>query len=75
MNIEEYEDQCAFVELACHGFSGMYLKLYYCSPLWKPITVSVMVNDSSFLFSLFLLTNSWILFCWGGHEAIWNIEL
>ncbi|KAI7852520.1 Sodium/calcium exchanger protein-domain-containing protein [Circinella umbellata] len=42
INIEEYEDQCAFVELACHGFSGMYLKLYYCSSLWKPIIVSLM---------------------------------
>ncbi|KAI8144519.1 Sodium/calcium exchanger protein-domain-containing protein [Fennellomyces sp. T-0311] len=41
-NIETYEDQCAFVELACHGFSGMYLRFYYCSPLWKPITVTLL---------------------------------
>ncbi|KAI9313691.1 Sodium/calcium exchanger protein-domain-containing protein [Dichotomocladium elegans] len=50
VNIESHDDQCAFVQSTCHGFSGMYLKLYYCSPLWKPVTITLL---SSVLLLLF----------------------
>ncbi|KAF1807671.1 Sodium/calcium exchanger protein-domain-containing protein [Mucor lusitanicus] len=49
-DIETHKDQCAFVMSACHGFSGVFLKFYYCSTLWQPITIVIMLSGLLLLF-------------------------
>ncbi|KAI8988316.1 Sodium/calcium exchanger protein-domain-containing protein [Mycotypha africana] len=49
-NIESHEDQCAFVMTACHGFSGVFLRFYYCSNLWKPFSLALMLSGLLLLF-------------------------
>ncbi|KAI9251195.1 Sodium/calcium exchanger protein-domain-containing protein, partial [Sporodiniella umbellata] len=36
-DIESQLNQCDFVQSACHGPTGVYLKLYYCLSVWKKI--------------------------------------
>ncbi|KAI8353617.1 Sodium/calcium exchanger protein-domain-containing protein [Choanephora cucurbitarum] len=49
-DIESRPDQCAFVMSACHGFSGTFLRFYYCSTLWKPFCIMIMVLGLFMLF-------------------------
>ncbi|KAI8340551.1 Sodium/calcium exchanger protein-domain-containing protein [Chlamydoabsidia padenii] len=49
-HIERHKDECAFVKSACSGFSGMYLRFYYCSQLWRPLSVTLMVSGLLLLF-------------------------
>ncbi|KAG2195014.1 Sodium/calcium exchanger protein-domain-containing protein [Mucor mucedo] len=49
-DIESHADQCAFVQTACQGFSGVFLKFYYCSSLWKPVVVGIMLSGLLLLF-------------------------
>ncbi|KAI8143011.1 Sodium/calcium exchanger protein-domain-containing protein [Fennellomyces sp. T-0311] len=49
-NFEAHEDQCGFVQVACKGFSRFYLSFYYCSELWKPISLTVMILGLLMLF-------------------------
>lgn len=49
-DIESHEDQCAFVLSSCYGFSGYFLRFYYCSTLWKPLCVMIMLSGLLFLF-------------------------
>ncbi|KAI8369057.1 Sodium/calcium exchanger protein-domain-containing protein [Blakeslea trispora] len=49
-DIESHSDQCAFVMSACHGFSGAFLRFYYCSTLWKPLCVAIMILGLLMLF-------------------------
>ncbi|KAI9283200.1 Sodium/calcium exchanger protein-domain-containing protein [Sporodiniella umbellata] len=49
-DIESHKDQCAFVTSYCYGFSGYFLKLYYCSTIWKPLSVIIMLAGLLFLF-------------------------
>ncbi|RCI03459.1 hypothetical protein CU098_000652, partial [Rhizopus stolonifer] len=49
-NIESHSDQCAFVISSCQGFSGYFLKFYYCSTLWKPFVLFVMLSGLLLLF-------------------------
>ncbi|KAI8089294.1 Sodium/calcium exchanger protein-domain-containing protein [Halteromyces radiatus] len=49
-NIDLKEDQCTFVKNTCHGFSAIYLEFYYCSTLWKPVIIIILL---SVLFLLF----------------------
>ncbi|KAK4513095.1 DNA polymerase delta small subunit Cdc1 [Mucor velutinosus] len=49
-NIEDQPNQCAFVRTSCHGFNAFYLELYYCSTLWKPMIIAILVT---WLFVLF----------------------
>ncbi|CAO3702995.1 unnamed protein product [Rhizopus stolonifer] len=37
-DIESQEDQCEFVQSSCRGITAIYLKLYYCSGIWKQTT-------------------------------------
>ncbi|KAI9306990.1 hypothetical protein BJ944DRAFT_238252 [Cunninghamella echinulata] len=49
-HIDRRADQCKYVQQACSGFSGMYLEFYYCSQLWKPLSVTIMISGLLFLF-------------------------
>ncbi|KAI9491908.1 Sodium/calcium exchanger protein-domain-containing protein [Zychaea mexicana] len=49
-NFEAHEDQCGFVQVACKGFSRFYLTFYYCSELWKPISLTLMILGLLMLF-------------------------
>ncbi|CAO3588606.1 unnamed protein product [Absidia cylindrospora] len=49
-HIELQQDQCAFVKSHCHGFSAMYLEFYYCSSLWKPMAMGVLLSGLLLLF-------------------------
>ncbi|KAI8992158.1 Sodium/calcium exchanger protein-domain-containing protein [Mycotypha africana] len=49
-DIELHEDQCEFVRSACHGFNAIYLELYYCSGLWKPLSTSILLTALLMLF-------------------------
>ncbi|CAO3593057.1 unnamed protein product [Absidia cylindrospora] len=49
-HIELQEDQCAFVKSSCHGFSALYLEFYYCSPLWKPVVIGLLLTGLFLLF-------------------------
>ncbi|KAI8376246.1 Sodium/calcium exchanger protein-domain-containing protein [Radiomyces spectabilis] len=49
-NIEQHQDQCAFVKSACRGFSGVYLRFYYCSELWRPISATLLCSGLLVLF-------------------------
>ncbi|ORZ15309.1 Sodium/calcium exchanger protein-domain-containing protein [Absidia repens] len=49
-HIELQEDQCAFVKKSCHGFSALYLEFYYCSPLWKPVVIGLLLTGLFLLF-------------------------
>ncbi|KAI9263504.1 Sodium/calcium exchanger protein-domain-containing protein [Helicostylum pulchrum] len=50
VDIETHADQCAFVKSACQGFSGDFLRFYYCSSLWKPLSVAIMLSGLLLLF-------------------------
>ncbi|KAI9484160.1 MAG: Sodium/calcium exchanger protein-domain-containing protein [Benjaminiella poitrasii] len=50
VDIENHEDQCAFVTAACHGFSGVFLKFYYCSDIWHSVSIMIMFSGLFFLF-------------------------
>ncbi|KAI8879513.1 hypothetical protein K501DRAFT_193415 [Backusella circina FSU 941] len=49
-DIETHHDQCAFVEQNCHGFSGYFLKFYYCSEIGKPLATLIMISGLLLLF-------------------------
>ncbi|CAO3590951.1 unnamed protein product [Absidia cylindrospora] len=49
-HIERHKDECAYVKSACTGFSGMYLKFYYCSQVWRPLSVTLLVSGLLLLF-------------------------
>ncbi|KAI7903608.1 Sodium/calcium exchanger protein-domain-containing protein [Cokeromyces recurvatus] len=50
VDIENHENQCAFVTAACHGFSGVFLKFYYCTQIWRPLSVLILFSGLFFLF-------------------------
>ncbi|ORZ07190.1 Sodium/calcium exchanger protein-domain-containing protein [Absidia repens] len=49
-HLELQDDQCAFVKSHCHGFSAIYLEFYYCSSLWKPMAMGVLLSGLFLLF-------------------------
>ncbi|KAI9315457.1 Sodium/calcium exchanger protein-domain-containing protein [Dichotomocladium elegans] len=49
-NVEKHPDQCAFVMKACKGFSRFYLSFYYCSELWRPISMTLLISGLLMLF-------------------------
>ncbi|KAI8364583.1 Sodium/calcium exchanger protein-domain-containing protein [Blakeslea trispora] len=49
-DISSQLDQCQFVMNTCHGFSAFYLRLYYCSTFWKPISLSILLGCLLMLF-------------------------
>ncbi|KAI8644695.1 Sodium/calcium exchanger protein-domain-containing protein [Parasitella parasitica] len=50
-DIHHQKDQCAFVKSSCQGFNALYLELYYCSTLWKPISIAMLITWLLVLFS------------------------
>ncbi|KAI9010859.1 hypothetical protein CLU79DRAFT_891196 [Phycomyces nitens] len=49
-DIDQQFDQCAFVTRACDGFSGVFLRFYYCTVLWKPLCVAILCGTLLMLF-------------------------
>ncbi|KAI7880523.1 hypothetical protein K492DRAFT_237219 [Lichtheimia hyalospora FSU 10163] len=49
-HVERHPDQCAFVMKTCKGFSKVYLAFYYCSEVWKPISMTLLVTGLLMLF-------------------------
>ncbi|KAI9254500.1 Sodium/calcium exchanger protein-domain-containing protein [Phascolomyces articulosus] len=42
-NFDAHADQCEFVQVACKGFSRYYLSFYFCSEVWRPISLTIMI--------------------------------
>ncbi|CDS03981.1 hypothetical protein LRAMOSA06936 [Lichtheimia ramosa] len=49
-HVERHPDQCAFVMNTCKGFSKVYLAFYYCSEVWRPISMTLLVTGLLMLF-------------------------